>query len=741
MKRLIPLMLVALLMLAPFAVAEGNQIMKLADGEYLRDLVTDGETLYAVCDNRLYACKPGDAEMTRWESGIRFPDTDGEGDPAHFFYEFTIFAGDGGLRGIRFQNDADGYPESLTLFDLAFTDHNTVEAENVRTLDAPAELKDMQWFYLAKGILSGGRLYLMGQTDDGCAMCVMDESDPKRGRVERMNSWDCDLLATPGGVLLADHDYAKDRLTLYRVGDDASTDELCALPLELQALAADPVTGAVYGAVDGNAVPVDIETGEVGEAVAVLPTQPQRGAALGGGRVYAVEVGANIALMDTEGQLSAGQTLVIRGAYPYNWVPNAVVDFSLIHPEITPTLKDEYLSSDEILNAMMTQSADVDIYVVDCEYSGAFQAVRDRGYMLPLDESEALSALAGRMYPRLRETCSKDGALVALPLNLNGHTMGVNGKLLEKLGLSIGDVPRDWLGFLNFMEDEIRPRIGGLDEKDHFTYDGMTAKYFARTLRYNALNDYVNAVAAAGGLPDYEDPDLVAVLERIDGMDFTAYGLPESEDDDYGYSWSSDVAYLILPEIDIGLDGNDGRDNIPLALSVGDSPEGVFALNGLAAFVNPFSAHREEALAFMELLAERMPENVSYMLFPDLSEPVRYPDYEATAKNYEAQVEQQRAAVENAAPKLRQEMEDQLAEMEKGYQDYVDNWSWMIRADKLAWYRGIADRVTIAVPSWFSQDSSGEAWQLLEQYMQGQMNAREFLAAVNRKARMMAMEG
>ena len=204
MKRLMLLLLAALMLLPAFAVAEGNQVMKLADDAYLRDLVTDGETLYAVCDNMLYACKPGDAEMTQWESDIRFPDTDGEGDPAHFFYEFTIFAGDGGLRGIRLQNDADGYPESLVLFDLAFTDHNTVEAENARTLDAPSELKDMQWFYLAKGSMSGGMLYLMGQTDDGCVLCVMDESDPKRGRVERMTSWECDLLATPGGVLLAE---------------------------------------------------------------------------------------------------------------------------------------------------------------------------------------------------------------------------------------------------------------------------------------------------------------------------------------------------------------------------------------------------------------------------------------------------------------------------------------------------------------------------------------------------------
>ena len=47
----------------------------------------------------------------------------------------------------------------------------------------------------------------------------------------------------------------------------------------------------------------------------------------------------------------------------------------------------------------------------------------------------------------------------------------------------------------------------------------------------------------------------------------------------------------------------------------------------------------------------------------------------------------------------------------------------------------------IQAPSWFEKDTSGEAWQLLGQYNDGLIPARQFLAAVAQKARMMALEG
>ncbi len=738
MKRLMILLLAAMLLL-PVAAAEGNRMMKLNDAEYLTGILTDGETLYAVGDSVLYSCKPGDAEMTRWESDIRLPGDDGSmADVVRQFYDFTLFIGNGALSGILIQYNGDEEVDSLVLFDVAFTDHGTVEAVYARTLAVPSDLRDQGWFYIEKACGYGDALYLRGATETGSVLCVLDVNNPKAGRVERMTGWDCSLLLMPDGVMMADRDDTNERQTLYRVEEDANLDGICELPMELWTLAADPVTGDVFGSLDGKAVPVDISTGETGEPVAVLPTTPQHGALLDGGRIYATDIGANVALLDTAGTVSTDATLKICGLFASDWMQNAVVDFTVSHPEIIPTLDTDYITREDLMDAMLTQSPDVDIYIMDCKSSGALQTVRERGFMLPLDGSDALTALAGRMYPAFREGCSKDGALVALPTGCFGYSIGVDERALEKLGMSIDDLPGDWLGFLNFLEEEIKPRLGELGELDRFTYDGMTAEYFRYQLCDNVLNDFINAAAAAGEIPDYEDPDLLAILEKLDSMDFTEYGLPE-DDEEYGYGWTSDSAYLIQPEV--GIDLGESLHSTCLALDIGRSLKGVFGLEVQVAFVNPFSAHKEEAVAFIELLADRLPDRIAYMMFPDLSEPVRWDGAEAEMERQQASIDQAKAELEAADPQNRQALEDALADMEKEYQNYVDSESWMITEDGLAWYRENADRVAIAVPSWFDQDTSGEAWDLLNQYRNGLMSAREFLSSVNRKARMMAMEG
>ena len=78
--------------------------------------------------------------------------------------------------------------------------------------------------------------------------------------------------------------------------------------------------------------------------------------------------------------------------------------------------------------------------------------------------------------------------------------------------------------------------------------------------------------------------------------------------------------------------------------------------------------------------------------------------------------------------------------MEESYDSYLKYDSWLIPEDQLTWYRANSDRLAVAAPSWFQKDTSGEAWQLMRQFFDGQMSAREFLNAVNQRARMMAME-
>ena len=85
------------------------------------------------------------------------------------------------------------------------------------------------------------------------------------------------------------------------------------------------------------------------------------------------------------------------------------------------------------------------------------------------------------------------------------------------------------------MEAQLLPRLDQLGERDSFAYDDMTAGGFRYFLFQSILRDWAQANRAAGRVADWEDPRLVDTLEKLDGMDFAAYGLREDGDDGTGW--------------------------------------------------------------------------------------------------------------------------------------------------------------------------------------------------------------
>ena len=738
MKRWIIMALLLAALLTPAALGEGNRMLELNEGEYVSAMLSDGETLYVVGDDTLYTWREGDDAPTPWSGDIRL---DGDREEPFYLYELSLFTGADGIQGVRMLRNDDGEAEGMQLFDLAFGDAGIVSVANVREVALPDELRDEAYFDLASACADGDSLILLGRTENDMALVAMDPDDSRRAAVRRQEGWDCRLLATPEGALLAEDFYdpetGGDQTALFSIDADGETEEVCRLPVQPSGVAADPVTGAVYAVRQGEACPVDLETGELGDPFGALPLAPERAAALGGDR-YAALLGERVAVLDTGKRLDGDALLTISARFSADWIRDAVVEFSVEHPETAPVLSFDYVSDERQLEAMLAHDPEPDIYMLYASRS-ACRAMLERGYMLPLAGSEALEALRSRLYPTVAEAVSRDGALVAVPLREDCNGMGVSPKLVEKLGLSTEELPRDWMGFLDFLEADVKPNLDALGERESFTYDEMSAKSFHGMMFTSILQSYIHACQAAGQLPDYEDPNLVAALERLDDMDFTEYGLAEG-DEDMGYGYSDDKEYLI--QFDVPYDFQTAYLNsLPLPLGFGDDLPGVLALDAQVAFVNPFSEHAEAAVAFLEALAGKLPEETLYALCPDLNEPLRRPEMDREMAEYEKQIANAEAELEKAEPADRQELEDRLAAWRRDADSYLERYSWLISQERLDWYRANGDRVSVAGPSWFDQDTSGETWELFSQYDAGQITVREFLQKVNRKARMMAMEG
>ncbi len=735
MKRKIILLIVLCACLFA-ARAEGKLLRPEGDG-WVEDIFSDGETLY-LKGHGLYTWRPGEDGLTAWEDGVSLP-ASGEGLWREAFDGLTLFADGEGLHGARLEKDGDGAVTALQLCDLVLTERGTVEAQNIVALEAPKALQD-SGLYLSTACVADGVLYMLGEDDVGALILTVDTADPRQRHGERLSVWDCRLFPGGDGPVLQARDEEANRLTLWRVAPDGTRTPLCALPEGSWGVAVDGQTGAVFATVDGRVCPVDAGTGEPGAPVAAVPLSVSRAALLDGGRWYAALLSDRTVLVaDTARPLDESAVLAVRSDYTSDWMDGVLARFAAEHPEAPLRTVTERGGDAAVLDAMLTRSQAVDVYVLGSLEAGTFEALLKRGYMLPLDGSGALQAFYEGMTPGFRDWTGSDGRVCALPVFVIGRGVGFSEPALEALGLGLSDVPGDWSGFLDFLEGEILPRLDRLPEGVGFTFDDMTDRALRGWLRDQALRDWVNSCDAAGVAPDYEDARLVAVLEKLDGMDFTAFGVPEdSGEEDGWYGWSGNC--LLALDAPYGFDGGDS-DAVPVPLGFGDALPATMPFDMYAAFVNPYSAHPEAAAALVEAMLDALDPRVAYVLRPDLTEPVTEPDWEQKLDLYRQEIERQRALVDTAAPEDRQALENDMRYMEGELEDYEARGRWLVSPEQLKRFRARGDIARPAVSDWFRKDTSGEAWELLKQYDAGLLSAREFLAAVNRKARMMALEG
>ena len=565
---------------------------------------------------------------------------------------------------------------------------------------------------------------------------LLDPKAPQDARLVALPNWDYTLVPSSQGALLLDRSFEEES-KLLKIAADGEPEPLCQLTGRESAVAADPDTGAIYAASQDRVYPVSVPDGAPREAFGAVPLEPRRAVVLKNGQGCAIAMDGAVAVLDTSATLAEDQLLKVNNDYTATWVERATLQYAVEHPEAPPVT---IWGNDTLLEDMLTQSPDTDVYIMDAVYGGTYDTLLDRGYLLPLGDSASLSALAARMYPGIRDRACRDGVPVALPLRLSGSGMGIGEGALAKLGLKMEDVPREWSGFLDFMEQEIKPRLELLGE-ERFTYE-MTAGAFARALRDSILNGFVYASDAAGRLPDYADPRLLALLQRIEEIDFTEYGLPEVLDDgdDYGYSYDNSE-YLISLDLAYCFEDANSTSGTPLLLGFGDDLPGVMPVRMAVAFVNPFSPRAAAATAFLETLAARLPEQTLYGLCPDLNEPLRDPSADETLAQLQQEIDQTRAALDAADPADRQPLEEALENQKQSKASYEAEGAWLVSAEALSKYRANADRLYVIRPTWFDRDGTGEAFDLLSQYESGAITLEKFLTEVDRKARMQALEG
>lgn len=754
MKKPICLALVAALLLMLCGVGalaeEGIVILEKTKDAFLNftGMFTAGDTLYMYDADGLYTWQPG-------EDGPTFCAFPAETSPMVYIYPFAV---DDQLYAVRIlMTVEDDYLDldRAELCDMA------VEGGSV-AFEPRCELAwdDMLGIgdegvnpYRPQRIVSQNGIVLMQYTDLSDWSNIESRVTLLDIEAERLDpvpdlEYIHQLEVYKDGLFLAiafpDGDEQHPVVQTYDPVEDV-VEELCTLELNamdnLCGLAYDAGQDVVYVTVNSEIHTLDPEAGEIGPAVGNVPFQNNTyynfACVLSDGE-YAF-YNERVAVVDLSVERKDQQKLTVSDTYYNTALDSAIGKFGETNSNVVFNVTREQSVLDNLVENLVNKDGSVDIYLIDATLP-LYDALTQRGYMMELDGSEKINTFIDRLYPAVRENVTAGGHIVAIPVSARSATVGFSEPLLEKLGLTLEDVPNNWgdlFDFLASLED-------GLVENDlRLTFSLYTVDSIRENLFDAMFTTYREYLSRTGSDIGYDNDLLRGILDKFDALDLEALGCATSDFDEIDPAeydallGGENNTILMDANLNCAINGLSGNANFtPVLLSVDPETEPNLILTNCIAFVNPYTQNPELALEFMETLAERLPESLQYTLIPDLDTPVRGEANEKILAELSEQVEKYRQQWENSDGAQSKFLQDSMSSMQDQL-ELLEGMLWEVSQHAIDWYRPHAERLAVAGVNWIDDESR----ESIQSYLKGDITASEMLEDIDRKATMMRMEG
>ena len=441
---------------------------------------------------------------------------------------------------------------------------------------------------------------------------------------------------------------------------------------------------------------------------------------------------------NTDPALRSDVRLTVQKNYNSS-INNAYYAFSAEYGDVDVVMVEQV---EDVVQAMMNRSSDVDIYCLSVD-SAEYEAVYSRGYMAELTESEELSAFIDSIYPFAREACVKDGELLGVPVEFYANSMGYDPEAFARLGLTEEDVPTTWQAFFESLE----PLAAKVAEVEDMTlFDGFEDYGSARYMLLDTMiAGYMAYISQPGSELAFDTEAFRGALNACEAVDWTALGLAEPEDMN-GYSWTSGSGDSTHDAL-FSSYGNPTAETYAVQGSFQPLPLGFDGSRQLSAqmtvaFVNPFSQHREEAIAFLEAVAREMEPLLKIQLCPEENEPVKNPSYDTMLAAYDQMIADAQAQLDAAETEAeKQAYAAILAEYEKVRADFLRYGAWQASEESIARYREFAPQIIVIRNLGMGGDNATAFYELQNQFTQGLITADEFIEGVDGKLQMMMLEG
>jgi len=415
-------------------------------------------------------------------------------------------------------------------------------------------------------------------------------------------------------------------------------------------------------------------------------------------------------------------------------------DFVRANPDIAVQIAEGYMwSSQEIIDALVAKEDSVDVFEVSTQ--GGFRGLRDKGYLTDLSASEALVAPVEAMYPFVRDALLVNGKLYAYPKNMSMDLWRANVDALEELGL--GGMPGTMLDFMDVIERWIEEDMADA-HPDQTLFD---SPWFDREqLAYQLVMYYISRYERADEPLRFDTPVLREALERWERL--PEFGDPPGPGRVVHFSSDQAAPLFSLYAMPLyrlyegsGAEGGGPRLVPPPVFVAGEEPIVRCYLTLYA--INPNSTQTDAALRYLEHIAENGEARDRYMLRPGLNEPVPEPYAQQHRLNLERTIADAQERLQEADEADRRALEEDIAQYQSWLQE-SERWYWMISLEAIEEYRALAPYFVLSTDSVMLNYDAGSVVELfddLQRYAQGQMRLDEFLRELDKKAKMIFLEG
>ncbi len=750
-QRILSLLLAALLLLAPRALAAEGDANLLRDDAFFQEHsgspyggCAAGGAIYLYTDSQIYVWHPDDAQPAAVDYALPGDDREERAIARLFPVDDQLFA----------LCTVDGYEggEALGLTKLEIravnVDGGAVSFGEAAELDAGPLTADYgggpELCYLQGAAAAGGKLYLDAWIDgQGRRLCAQSLDG---GAGEFLDVENLAGIAACGDQLLVETFEAGRAEFLLLDPESGSLTPACA-PLErdsaLDGLAYSAESGRLFYLDGGYVMAAEGFDFDAARPVAELMTRDSDQSAsflLPGDRYVCIGSYGGISMRATDGELPETQ-IVVQGGGLFQPMIDAYYDFNAGHSDAMAVLREDYSDDAAVLNDIMSRDDSVDVRITMAS-DELYEALRERGYLAPLDDAGVAEEVSC-MYPAVQEALKLDGKIVAMPVYVGGWTMGFDAEGFAKLG--IDDMPDSWPEFLDLLPTlpELLPEDGSV----RVFPDYNTQVQIRTELVGQLLDSWLLHLRKSGEELRYDDPTLAELLDEIMALDLDALGVsPGSEGEEYyaiavsdGLTSGERSYTLVNTNVDCTLTGLGY--NMPAMLSIVPGEEAPLPLDLAVVFVNPFSRHIELAQEYAALACKHLDEYDRYSLDPSLSEPVPRPEYERWVAEAQARLDAAKQKLEGADEADAPRWENEIAQAEKEIADLELN-RWKISPEKIEWYRAHGERLMVREYSYVDVTrTDGEFSDLVQQFMAGRMDASGFLREIDRRVQMRRKEG